>query len=303
MEKVEFGKKDLKKVEVIVTGKFLNSVPDAEKVRYDDSDTSLGAVNVQDAIDEIAGKVGQTDADISTIKADVAELERGLAEEAEARIEGVEQAKSYTDYRANDLGRRIDNTNSSVSAVAEGLNTYKSATDERLGSLEESADALERSLGNKQDTLVSGENIKTINGQPLLGSGNIQIKGGGYQPPVGGIPKADLSQEVQSSLDKADTALQEHQDLSKYAQLSQVQEIAADLVTKDAHTSDIQGLQSAIEEVASDMITAEPAEGDSEEVENYVVCSANVTNIVSISQADYDALETKDNTTLYLITE
>lgn len=32
---------------------------------------------------------------------------------------------------------------------------------------------------------------------------------GGYQPPVGGIPKKDLSQEVQTSLGKADTALQE----------------------------------------------------------------------------------------------
>ena len=31
----------------------------------------------------------------------------------------------------------------------------------------------------KQDTLVSGENIKTVNGQTLLGSGNIEIQGGG----------------------------------------------------------------------------------------------------------------------------
>ena len=31
----------------------------------------------------------------------------------------------------------------------------------------------------KQDTLVSGTNIKTINNQSLLGSGNISISGGG----------------------------------------------------------------------------------------------------------------------------
>ena len=30
----------------------------------------------------------------------------------------------------------------------------------------------------KQDTLVDGENIKTINGESLLGSGNIEIKSG-----------------------------------------------------------------------------------------------------------------------------
>lgn len=34
-------------------------------------------------------------------------------------------------------------------------------------------------LNAKQDKLVSGENIKTINGQSILGEGNIQISGGG----------------------------------------------------------------------------------------------------------------------------
>lgn len=34
-------------------------------------------------------------------------------------------------------------------------------------------------LNTKQDTLVSGQNIKTINGQSVLGEGNIEIQGGG----------------------------------------------------------------------------------------------------------------------------
>ena len=34
-------------------------------------------------------------------------------------------------------------------------------------------------ISGKQDTLISGENIKTINNQSLLGSGNITIQGGG----------------------------------------------------------------------------------------------------------------------------
>ena len=34
-------------------------------------------------------------------------------------------------------------------------------------------------LATKQDTLVSGTNIKTVNGQTLLGEGNIEIQGGG----------------------------------------------------------------------------------------------------------------------------
>ena len=39
--------------------------------------------------------------------------------------------------------------------------------------------ATKEELNSKQDTLVSGTNIKTINNQSLLGSGNIQIEGGG----------------------------------------------------------------------------------------------------------------------------
>ena len=38
--------------------------------------------------------------------------------------------------------------------------------------------------------------------------------GDGYIKPDSGIPKADLSNDVQTSLSKADTALQEHQDIS-----------------------------------------------------------------------------------------
>ena len=34
-------------------------------------------------------------------------------------------------------------------------------------------------LASKQDTLVSGSNLKTVNGNSLLGSGNVVIEGGG----------------------------------------------------------------------------------------------------------------------------
>ena len=37
-------------------------------------------------------------------------------------------------------------------------------------------------LSQKQDTLISGTNIKTINNQSILGSGNINIEGGSGTP-------------------------------------------------------------------------------------------------------------------------
>ena len=40
-------------------------------------------------------------------------------------------------------------------------------------------DAITELGNNKQETLESGTNIKTINGESILGSGNIEIKGGG----------------------------------------------------------------------------------------------------------------------------
>lgn len=41
-----------------------------------------------------------------------------------------------------------------------------------------SASTVQNVVNGKQDTLISGTNIKTINNESLLGSGNISITGG-----------------------------------------------------------------------------------------------------------------------------
>lgn len=43
----------------------------------------------------------------------------------------------------------------------------------------EQIDQLPDDINKKQDKLVDGKNIKTINGQSILGQGNIAIQGGG----------------------------------------------------------------------------------------------------------------------------
>jgi len=62
-------------------------------------------------------------------------------------------------------------------------NSYTAATDARLAEDEEVTaagfNALNDSLASKQDQLVSGTNIKTINNTSILGSGNIEIQAGG----------------------------------------------------------------------------------------------------------------------------
>ena len=81
-------------------------------------------------------------------------------------------------------------------------------------------------LSNKQDKLISGTNIKTINGIPILGEGNIIISGGGTE---GGVSYEEVEQmlagkqnviddldSIREGASKGATALQE-EDLSSVA--------------------------------------------------------------------------------------
>lgn len=52
------------------------------------------------------------------------------------------------------------------------------------GTIDPSNFATKTELAQKQDTLVSGTNIKTINGTSILGSGNIAISGGSSTTPM-----------------------------------------------------------------------------------------------------------------------
>ena len=52
----------------------------------------------------------------------------------------------------------------------------KEEADNKFASKEELT-AVETTLGNKQDTLVSGTNIKTVNSQSILGEGNLEVSG------------------------------------------------------------------------------------------------------------------------------
>lgn len=59
-----------------------------------------------------------------------------------------------------------------------GKVAVSAVTSTELGYLDGVTSAIQTQLNNKQATLVSGTNIKTINGTSILGSGNITISGG-----------------------------------------------------------------------------------------------------------------------------
>lgn len=71
-------------------------------------------------------------------------------------------------------------TRAEVDAAINAETTERQKQDSALGGMiaAETA-AREQAVASKQDTLVSGKNIKTINGESVLGAGNIEIQGGG----------------------------------------------------------------------------------------------------------------------------
>ena len=60
-------------------------------------------------------------------------------------------------------------TQAQLNALNSGINANKVAQ----------IDTNATNIANKQDTLISGTNVKTINNESILGSGNIEIQGGG----------------------------------------------------------------------------------------------------------------------------
>ena len=55
---------------------------------------------------------------------------------------------------------------------------------------------LNTQLATKQDSLVSGDNIKTINGESILGSGNIVIEGNVPDQYKGTVEAIDINEEI-----------------------------------------------------------------------------------------------------------
>lgn len=81
--------------------------------------------------------------------------------------------------------------------------------------------ALEELPGDEHHRLVSDDEKAAWNAK--------------YDKPAGGIPKSDLAQAVQTSLGKADTAIQEHQDISNLATKEEIPVSVSELTEDSTH--------------------------------------------------------------------
>ena len=161
-----------------------------------------------------------------------------------------------------------NNKSVEVAKITDIPNTDNFATKDELT-------ALETSLGNKQDTLVSGTNIKTINNQSILGEGNITIEGGGI----------DLSNyynktEVDTKLDAKQNTLVSGTNIKTINSQSILGEGNIEVTIPDATTA-TSGAMSAADKTKLD----------------------SISNEWTGTQSEYDALATKEDNIIYYVTE
>lgn len=106
---------------------------------------------VEDAIKNIENNNGNID---------LSDYETKLESQAK-----FQEAKNYTNTAIANL----------VDSAPETLNTLNELA-VAIQDNEDVVEALNQSIGSKQDTLISGTNIKTVNGQSLLGEGDLEIQ-------------------------------------------------------------------------------------------------------------------------------
>lgn len=116
------------------------------------------------------------------------------------------EEKHYLAYTAEEIDRRLGKVDDIPTKTSQLENDSKYITADDLPSVElpENIATLD-DVAKKQDKLVSGENIKTINGQSVLGNGNISIEGGNGNVDLSGyVTKVDADKTYQPKGDYAE---------------------------------------------------------------------------------------------------
>ena len=182
----------------------------------------------------------------------------------------------------------------------------------------ETDNAITAATSTKQDTLVSGTNIKTINGETLLGEGNITIQGGGSSTNV--VQTTGTSTTDVMSQDAVTNAFNEYtvrKDSDNgivrywtwkspnypYGQDS----ICNFSINGRCPLSKENGVNSSIWKFSLVETSAITTSVTSSSTDSQVPSAKAVYDqfgglkLVKLTQSEYDSLTTKDNSTLYVI--
>lgn len=184
---------------------------------------------------------------------------------------------------------------------------------------------IDNSISGKQDTLVSGTNIKTINNESLLGSGNIDIQGGGSSMTIdptldSGSTNAVANSAITTAINDRATKNQAV-GLYQFGETSGKPYITFKMVNSALSLSSIyypiingkgiltnNGTWAGNNLMFSLVETSAITTSITSSSTDVQIPSAKAVNdklgglsLVKLTQAQYDALTTKDSNTLYVI--
>lgn len=126
-------------------------------------------------IDDENMRSGKT-IDMTSVNNSIASL-RSRLENISANVESMDISALQSTVDALETTVEGKASSADLSALSNRMTSAEGAISSMQTDLSGKADA--SALANKQDKLISGTNVKTINGQSILGSGNIPISGGG----------------------------------------------------------------------------------------------------------------------------
>ena len=148
-------------------------------------------------------------------------------------------------------------------------------TQTEVDNIASNVSALQTAMDGKQPTLVSGTNIKTINGNSILGEGNLVIEGGGID-----LSNYYTKTETDTKLDAKQNTLVSGTNIKTVNSQSILGEGNLEVTIPDATTA-TSGAMSAADKTKLD----------------------SISNEWTGTQSEYDALTTKDNNIIYYVTE
>ena len=126
-------------------------------------------------IDDENMRSGKT-IDMTSVNNSIASL-RSRLENISANVESMDISTLQSTVNTLETAVAGKASSADLSALSDRMTSAEGTISSMQTDLSGKADA--SALANKQDKLISGTNVKTINGQSILGSGNIPISGSG----------------------------------------------------------------------------------------------------------------------------
>jgi hypothetical protein len=149
---------------------------DSDEIREDLTEAQTDILELEDRASVVETRATALEAGLTSAQSDIDDTKKRV-KKAEGIVSDMHDTVSSFDSRVTDLEADAVVTRERVTYTELKSNT----NDSRITRLEETAVTKDEipDINTKQDVLVSGENIKTINDMSILGSGNIIIEGGG----------------------------------------------------------------------------------------------------------------------------